>query len=341
MFDGKVIVALDAMGGDFAPTEQVKGAVEAVNECSEIIVKLFGDEEKLKQELSNYQYNKEQIVIVPSFSVVENCEVPTTAIRQKKDSSMVMGLYALRKQEADAFVSCGNTGALLVGGQTIVGRIKGVTRAGLAFLVPSVKSPVLIMDCGANVDTKAEMLVQFAKMGSVYMEYVLGVKSPRVGLVNIGEEETKGNRLVQDTFPLLKECKDINFIGSVESRGLTDGLADVAVCDGFVGNIILKTYEGVAATMLKVVKEAMMSSFKTKIGALLIKKSLKSSMKQFSIEEYGGAPMLGLKNFVVKPHGSSKAAEIKNTILQCRTAVKENIMSRIEESLTMEEDKKE
>ena len=331
--DNKITVALDAMGGDFAPVEQVKGAVEAVNEDQEMIVKLFGDKTRIAKELEKYRYDKDRIVTVHSDSIVENCDVPTVAIRKKKDSSMVMGMYAVRNGEADAFVSCGNTGALLVGGQTIVGRIKGVDRAGLAFLVPSMKSPVLIMDCGANVDVKPEMLVQFAKMGSIYTEHVLGIRAPRVGLVNIGEEETKGNKLVQESFPMLRECDDINFIGSIESRGMMEGLADVAVCDGFVGNIILKMYEGVAATMLKVVKEALTASAVSKLGALLVKGELKKSMGQFSIEEYGGAPMLGLKQFVFKTHGSSKSAEIKNTILQCKTAIRENVIEKISESI--------
>ena len=326
----EVVIALDAMGGDFAPAEHVKGAAQAVNAQEGFTVKLFGDQARLEKELSQYQYDKERIRIVHADSVVENCDVPTVAIRRKRDSSMVMGLYALKEDEAQAFISCGNTGALLVGGQTIVGRIKGVERAGLAFIVPSQTVPVLMMDCGANVDCKPEMLVQFARMGSIYMETVMGVAKPRVGLVNIGEEESKGNQLVHDTFPLLKECSEINFIGSVESRGLTEGLVDVAVCDGFVGNIILKTYEGVAATMLKVVKSAMLSGVKTKIGAALIKGELKKSLQQFSVEEYGGAPMLGIKKLVVKTHGNSMAAEIRNTILQCSKAVQEDLNGKIE-----------
>ncbi|MCF0230308.1 MAG: phosphate acyltransferase PlsX [Parasporobacterium sp.] len=332
--DGKIIVALDAMGGDYAPAEQVKGAVEAVNICDDIVVRLYGDEQKLRSELSKYKYDESGIIIVPSFSVVENCDVPTNAIRQKKDSSMVLGMYALKNGEADAFVSCGNTGAILVGGQTIVGRMRGVDRAGLAFLVPTARTPVLIMDCGANIDCRPEMLVQFAKMGSIYMKYVLGVSDPKVGLVNIGEEETKGNHQVQETFPLLKECGDINFVGSVESRGMIDGEVDVAVCDGFVGNTILKTYEGVAANMLNVVKSALTSTLLSKAGALLIKNNFKKTMKQFSVEEYGGAPMLGLRNFVVKTHGNSKSPEIRNTVLQCRTAVREGLTEKIAESLS-------
>ncbi|MBQ9031745.1 MAG: phosphate acyltransferase PlsX [Parasporobacterium sp.] len=327
---GNVIIALDAMGGDFAPQEHVKGAVEAAAREEGFILKLFGDQERLAAELSRYQYNKERIEIVPCGSVVENCEVPTVAIRKKKDSSMVMGLYALRNEEAQAFISCGNTGAILVGGQTIVGRIKGVDRAGLAFLLPSAKSPVLLLDSGANVDVKPEMILQFAQMGSIYMESVLGVPNPRVGLINIGEEKEKGNKLVHESFPLLQECTTINFTGSVETRGLTEGQVDVAVCDGFVGNIILKTYEGVAANMLQVIKGAMMKNAKTKAGALLMKSELKQSMKQFSVEEYGGAPLLGIKKLVVKTHGNSKAAEIRNTILQCSKAVREDLTGKIE-----------
>lgn len=331
--DNKVIVALDAMGGDFAPAEHVKGAVRAIRRETGFIVKLFGDETRVAQELKKYDYDQDRIVIEHCQSIVENCDVPTLAIRQKKDSSMVKGLYALRNGEADAFVSCGNTGALLVGGQTIVGRIKGVVRAGLAFLLPTMDTPALLIDAGANVDTRPEMLVQFARMGSVYMKCVMQVSEPRVGLINIGEEESKGNQLVRETFALLHECDDLNFIGSLETRGLTEGQADVAVCDGFVGNIILKTYEGVAANILQVVKSALTINTVSKLGALMVKKSFKQGMKQFSVEEYGGAPMLGLKKFVVKTHGNSKAPEVCNTILQCCTAVREGLDSKIAQSL--------
>ena len=326
----QAVIALDAMGGDFAPAEHVKGAVEAVNAQKGFFVRLFGNREKLDAELAKYQYDKGRIEIVHSESIVENCDVPTVAIRKRKDSSMVMGLYSLKDDEAQAFISCGNTGALLVGGQTIVGRIKGIDRAGLAFLVPSEKGPVLIMDCGANVDCKPEMLVQFERMGSIFMETELDVKQPRVGLVNIGEEESKGNSLVHDSFPLLKECSGINFIGSVESRGITEGIADVVVCDGFTGNIILKSFEGVAAIMLKVIKGAMMKNLRTKIGAALMKGELKKSLEMFSVEEYGGAPMLGIRKLVVKTHGNSKAPEIRNTILQCSKAVAEDLTGKIE-----------
>jgi len=334
MINGKnVIVALDAMGGDFAPAEQVKGAVQALEAEDGIEVKLYGDESAVTRELNKYSYDKNRISVVHCTEIVDNCDVPTDAIRKKKDSSMVKGLFALKNSEADAFVSCGNTGALLVGGQIITGRIRGIDRAALAFVVPSEKGPVLLMDCGANVDVRPQMLVQFAQMGSVYMESVVGIKSPRVGIVNIGEEETKGNQLVQETFPLMKTINGINFIGSIETRGMIRGEADVVVCDGFVGNIILKTYEGAADIILKVIKESMMSTFKSKMGALLVKKQLKESMQQFSIEEYGGAPMLGLKKFVVKTHGNSKASEIRNTIIQCKKAVSQDISGKITQAI--------
>lgn len=334
--NNKTVVALDAMGGDYAPKETVKGAVMAVNDDDAIIVRLFGDKEKIENELNNYSFDSSHIEIVHCASVIENCDQPTKAIRTKKDSSMVMGLYSVRNKEADAFVSCGNTGALLVGGQILVGRLAGIERPALAFVVPSVTGPVMIIDCGANVDARPAMLVQFAMMASVYMENIVGIKNPRVGIINIGEEEEKGNALVQETIPLLKACKTINYVGSVESRGITEGKADVVVCDAFVGNIILKMYEGVAGILLGKIKESLMSSTKTKAGALLIKKDLKKTMKQFSIEEYGGAPMLGLKALVVKTHGSSRAVEIRNTILQCRTFVENDVTGQIAADLALE-----
>ncbi len=332
-----ITVALDAMGGDFAPKEQVAGAVQAVNENANIKVVLFGDEARINQELEGQTYNKEQIEVVHAATVIENCEAPVKAIKAKKDSSMVMGLYAVRNGEADAFVSCGNTGALLVGGQVIVGKAKGVERPGLAFIVPSLTGPVMIMDCGANVDARPTMLVQFARMATVYMREIMGIASARVGIVSNGEEEEKGNQLVKDTIPLLKECEGINFVGSVESRGIPNGAADIVVCDAFVGNVILKMYEGVAGALLKQIKGTLMSNLKTKIGAALIKKDLKKTLKQFSIEEYGGAVMLGLKAPVVKPHGSSEAVEIKNTILQCEALTKADVASKIEKEIYVEE----
>ena len=329
-------VAVDAMGGDYAPIEMVAGAVEAVNANKEIQVLLVGQEHIVSAELKKYSYQKEQIQVVNASEVIGTEEPPVNAIRKKKDSSIVVGMNLLKQKEADAFVSAGSSGAVLVGGQVIVGRIKGVERPPLAPLIPTEKGVSLLIDCGANVDARASHLVQFARMGSLYMEYVVGVKNPRVAIVNIGAEEEKGNALVKETFPLLKECKDIHFIGSIEAREIPHGGADVIVCEAFVGNVILKLYEGVGATLIDKVKSGMMGSLRSKIGALLVKPALKESLKSFDASQHGGAPLLGLNGLVVKTHGNSKAIEVKNSILQCVTFKEQGINDKIRESLKKE-----
>ena len=332
-----VKVAVDGMGGDNAPVEIVKGAVEAINESNKVKVYLTGPKDVLEKELAGYTYQKEQLEIVPATEVIETAEPPVMAIRKKKDSSLVKALNLVKDGTCDAFVSAGSTGATLVGGQVIVGRIKGVERPPLAPLIPTATGCSLLIDCGANVDARPSHLVQFAKMGSVYMEHVMGVKNPKVGIVNIGAEEEKGNALVKETFPLLKNCPDINFIGSVEARDIPAGAADVVVCEAFVGNVILKTYEGVGATLIEKVKAGMMTSLRSKIGALLVKPALKQTLKAFDLEQYGGAPLLGLKGLVVKTHGSSKSIEIKNSILQCITFKEQKINEKIREMILTEE----
>ncbi len=326
-------VAVDAMGGDNAPREIVKGAVEAVNESNKVKVYLVGVKEAVEKELSGLTYPKEQIEVVHASEIIETAEPPVMAIRKKKDSSLVRALNLVKDGTCDAYVSAGSTGATLVGGQVIVGRIKGVERPPLAPLIPTATGCSLLIDCGANVDARPSHLVQFAKMGSVYMENVMGIRNPKVGIVNIGAEEEKGNALVKETFPLLKNCPDINFIGSVEARDIPAGAADVVVCEAFTGNVILKTYEGVGATLLSKVKEGMMTSLRSKIGALLVKPALKQTLKAFDLEQYGGAPMLGLKGLVVKTHGSSKSIEIKNSILQCITFTEQRISEKIRQML--------
>ena len=333
-----VRVVVDAMGGDNAPAEPVKAAVEAVAEREDIDVILTGRQDVIEKELSKFQnYPKERIQIVNTTEVIETAEPPVLAIRKKKDSSIVVGLNLVKKQEADAFVSSGSSGAILVGGQVIVGRIRGVERPPLAPLIPTEKGVSLLLDCGANVDARPSMLVQFAKMGSVYMESVMGVKNPRVGIVNIGAEEEKGNALVKETFPLLKNCPEINFIGSVEARDIPAGAADVIVCEAFVGNVILKMYEGVSSALLHQVKQGMMSTLRSKIGALLVKPALKTTLKSFDTSQYGGAPLLGLNGLVVKTHGSSKAVEVKNSILQCIAFKEEKINEKIKEQISLED----
>ena len=309
-----VNVAVDAMGGDNAPAEIVKGAVEAVNADKRVKVFLVGKEPVIREELKAYSYDAEQLEVVHAEEVIETAEPPVMAIRRKKDSSIVKAMYMVKNGECDAFVSAGSTGAVLVGGQVIVGRIRG-----------------------ANVDARPSMLVQFAKMGSVYMESVMGVKNPRVGIVNIGAEEEKGNALVKETFPLLKNCPEINFIGSVEARDIPAGAADVIVCEAFVGNVILKMYEGVSSALLHQVKQGMMSTLRSKMGALLVKPALKTTLKSFDTSQYGGAPLLGLNGLVVKTHGSSKAVEVKNSILQCIAFKEEKINEKIKEQISLED----
>ncbi len=329
-----ITVAVDAMGGDNAPVEIIKGVVDAVNKRKDIKVTLVGKIEDIERELKEYTYNEDRIAIVPATEVIATEEPPVAAIRSKKDSSIVVGLNLVKKQEADAFVSCGSTGAILVGGQLIAGKIKGVKRPPLAPILPTVKGGSLLIDCGANVDARSEHLVQFAKMGSIYMENAMKIKNPRVAIVNIGAEEEKGNALVKETFPLLKECKDINFIGSIEAREIPYGAADVIVCEAFVGNVILKLYEGTGAALIKEIKKGILSSIRGKIGGILVKPALKGIIKKFDTSEYGGAPLLGLNGLVVKAHGSSKAKEVTNAILQCVTFKEQDINGKIKESLT-------
>ena len=330
-------VAVDAMGGDNAPDEIIKGAMEAVALREDIQVLLVGKEELIREKLKGYSYREQQVEVVNATEVIETAEPPVAAIRTKKDSSIVVGLKLVKAEKADAFVSAGSSGAVLAGGQLLVGRIKGVERPPLAPLIPTEKGVSLLIDCGANVDARPSHLVQFAKMGSIYMEHVMGVKNPRVAIVNIGAEEEKGNALVKETYPLLKECEGINFVGNIEAREIPHGQADVIVCEAFVGNVILKLYEGVGAVLVSKIKAGMMSTLRSKIGALLVKPALKETLKSFDATEYGGAPLLGLKGLVVKTHGSSKAKEVKNSIIQCVTFKEQRINDKIKENIVREE----
>ena len=331
-----VRVVVDAMGGDNAPGEIVKGAVQAVQAEKDIKVFLVGRQDAVNAELAKYTYDKEKIEVVHAEEVIEMAEPPVNAIRKKKQSSLGIGMNMIKHQEADAIVTAGSTGATLVGGQVLVGRIKGIERPPLAPLVPTEKGVSLLIDCGANVDARPSHLVQFAQIGSIYMENIVGIKNPRVAILNIGAEEEKGNQLVKETFPLLKECPGINFIGSIEAREIPHGGADVIVCEAFAGNIVLKLYEGVAATLLSKVKEGLMSSLRSKIGALLIKPALKQTLKSFDASQYGGAPLLGLNGLVVKTHGSAKAIDVKNSILQCVTFKQQDINGKIKEHIIVE-----
>lgn len=332
----QIKVVVDAMGGDDAPEITVQGAVDALKVSDKISIILTGRTEDIKKELARYTYDENRIEIVQADEVIGFDEPPVMAVRKKKNSSIVVGLNLVKHGKADAFVSAGSTGAILVGGQFVVGRIKGIERAPLAPLIPTSKGPSLLIDCGANVDARASHLVQFAKMGSIYMEHIVGIKNPRVAIVNIGAEEEKGNMLVKETYPLLKECSDINFIGSVEARDIPNGAADVIVCEAFVGNVILKLYEGLSGTLMHEIKSGLMSSLRSKIGALLIKPALKNVVKGFIGEDQGGAPLLGLNGLVVKAHGSSTSDDIKKAIIQCIQFSEEEINDKIKENIITE-----
>lgn len=327
-----VIIAVDAMGGDNAPCEIVKGAVEASKEIKYKIA-LVGIEEAVNAELAKYSYDKEKISVVNATEVIETCEVPTVAIRKKKDSSMVVGLNMVKKGEAAAFVSAGNTGALLTGATVIVGRIPGVERPALGTMIPTEKGMSLLIDAGANVDAKPNYLVQFAKMGSVYVENIFGVKNPKVGLINIGVESEKGNALVKETYGLLSDAEGINFAGNLEARDIPQGEMDVMVADAFVGNVVLKLMEGFGKTILGILKKELMADFMSKIGAVISMKAFKRVKGYFDYSDVGGAPFLGLKALVVKAHGNSDARAIKGAINQCVKFIDGDIVSKIAQKL--------
>lgn len=330
----KTKVVLDAMGGDHSPGEMVLGAVNAVKEKDNLFVYIVGPSDRIQAELDKCEYPKDQIEIVHASDEITCHDAPVQAIRGKKDSSMVVGLRMVREGKADGFVSAGNSGAMLVGGQVLVGKMKGIERAPLAPIVPTLKGVSLLVDCGANVDAKPSNLVQFAQMGSIYMENALKIERPTVGILNIGAEEEKGNALVKETYPLLKECKDINFIGSVEARDFIYGAADVVVTEAFAGNVMLKTIEGVASGLFKLIKNSITATPVSTIGAALVKPQLKNVAKIFDATEYGGAPLLGLNGLVVKIHGNASHKEVKNALFQVEMFRSQDVNGKIREQLS-------
>ena len=329
-----VRVVVDAMGGDNAPGEIVKGALQALETQKNLTIVFVGRKKPLEAELKKYAYEAGRVETVFAEEVIEMSEPPVAAIKHKKDSSIVVGLKMLNNGEADAFVSAGSTGAVLAGGQLIVGRLGGVSRPPLAPLIPTSTGVSLLIDCGANVDARASWLVQYAKMGSIYMKHVVGIEKPRVAIVNIGAEDEKGNALVKETIPLLRACPELNFTGSIEARDIPYGRADVIVCEAFVGNVILKLFEGTCSMLMREVKKTLLGSFRSKLGAVLIKPALKKTLTNFDASQYGGAPMLGLKGLVVKTHGSSKAVEVKHSVIQCVNFSRQNINEKISRQLS-------
>ncbi|MGL5714506.1 MAG: phosphate acyltransferase PlsX [Paraclostridium sp.] len=330
-------IVIDGMGGDNAPKSNVEGVVSAIKEYG-INIMITGDKDILEKEFSNYEFDKSKLGIVHTTEIVENEDKPVKAIRSKKDSSMVVALRLVKENKADAVVSAGNTGALLAGGLFVVGRIKGVDRPCLCPAIPNVKgSMTLIADGGANADCKPKNLVEFAGMSNIYAKKVLGIENPRVALANVGLEEGKGNDLVKKSYEELKQL-DLNFIGNMEARELINSYTDIVVCDGFTGNILLKSAEGIAMSVLGLLKETFLASTKGKIGAMLLKDDLRNLKSMMDYSEYGGAPLLGVKGGVIKAHGSSDGKAIKNAINQAIKFSEGDVVKDIEDFIKQIED---
>lgn len=330
-------IAIDGMGGDNAPSEIVKGCVEASKLIS-YPIDIVGDPERIQHELDHYTYDKEQITVVPAMDVITMEDAPVRAVRTKTDSSLVVGLNLVKEGKADLLISAGNSGAIMAGGLFILGRIPGIDRPAIATTYPILgKGFALMVDSGANSECKPANLLEFATMGNIYMKYVFNLEQPRIGLVNIGTEETKGTTMLKAAHELLSKS-NMNFIGNVEAREVPNGACDVIVCDGFVGNVILKLTEGLALSILKLIKRKFTDGLLPKLGALLLSSKLKEMKNEFDYSEYGGAPILGVKGALLKIHGSSNANAVKNAILKAIPYAENGVVQKIQDSvLEMEE----
>ncbi len=325
-------IAIDGMGGDNAPYEIVKGCIDASRIIDDELI-IVGDEQRVLEALKDHKYDSARIRVVHAQDVITNDDAPVKAVRTKPESSLVKGIGMVRVGSADLFISAGNTGAIMAGSLFILGRIPGIDRPAIAATYPIMgKGVALLVDTGANSECKPNNLLEFGTMGSIYMEKVLGVSHPTVGLVNIGTEETKGTTVIKAAYELLQKSS-INFIGNVEAREIPSGAADVIVCDGFVGNVIIKLSEGLAWNILKLIKSKFMSGTIPKIGALLLKGKLSELKKEFDYSEYGGAPILGVKGAVIKIHGSSNANAVKNAILKGKPFVENGVVQIIQNSV--------
>lgn len=323
-------IAIDGMGGDNAPVAVIEGAVQALKEYKDIELYITGPEETINLELAKYSYPKDKIKVIDAKEIISANEHPVMALRRKKDSSMVKALNLVKDKTCDAIISGGSTGAFLAGCTLIVGRINGVERPALAPIMPGRRGNFMIVDVGANVDCKPSFLLQFAKMGKIYYQKVFEIKDPSIGLINIGAEEEKGNELTKSTFKLLKQEVSLNFKGNIEPRDVSAGNTNILVSDGFVGNTVLKMYEGTASSILGIVKdEVLESSIFSKLGVLLLKPVLKNIMKKFDYKEYGGAPFLGVDGICIKAHGSSDARAFKNAIKQTKIFYGNNVLEDI------------
>ena len=325
-------IFVDAMGGDYAPQAPVEGAVEALRRYPNIEITLAGDLEQVEPLLKDCDDVRGRITLLHAPEVITNHESPVMGVRTKKNSATVQGMVQLKEKQADGFVSAGSTGAVLAGGMFRLGRIEGVERPALAPLLPNGKGYFLLIDCGANVDCKPEYLQQFGVMGDAYMKGVMGLEKPRVGLINIGAESEKGNALVKAVYPLMEQA-GYHFIGNVEARDITGDQADVLVCDGFSGNLILKFMEGVSGTLMGMIKKELMADTRSKIGALISKPAFRRVKKAMDYTEVGGAPLLGVRGAVVKAHGSSNAHAFSCAIGQCVKMIDGHVVDIIEKGM--------
>jgi phosphate acyltransferase len=330
-------IAIDAMGGDHAPKSAVEGAIQGVKEYG-VEVCLIGVKAEIHKYMSEEDKSNDKIHIIEASEIISNDDVPVTAIKQKKDSSMVVGLKQVKDGNCDAFLSAGSTGAFLAGSLLKVGRIKGIDRPALSPLIPTMKGSCMIIDAGANLDCKPKNLQQFAMMGSIYMEKVMGISKPRVGLLNVGTEAGKGNELTKQSYELLSRM-NVNFIGNIEARDVAEGICDVCVCDGFAGNVLLKNTEGVAQVIFDMLKGILMQNTMSKLAALMLKKGLRAFKKKFDYKEVGGAPFMGIDGIMIKAHGSSDARAVKNAIRQAKLLYDNKCLEKIrQEILNLEVD---
>ena len=327
-------IAVDVYGGDNAPGCVIDGALEALRAMDDVSILFCGAQAEVEGLLNGREYDAQRVSIVDAPDIITNHESPTLAIRRKLNSSMVRAMDLVKKGEADAVVTAGSTGAALAGGIFRMGRIRGIDRPALGPVLPtSGEHPVILIDCGANADCKPDYLVQFALMGQAYMKGVMGIASPKVGLLNVGAEDEKGNELCKAVFPLLKDHPGVNFYGNVEARDVLTGVVQVIVCDGFSGNILLKSTEGAAQLIFGKLKKGLMSSTRSKLGALMVKPALKTVKNELDYEQYGGAALLGVKGALVKAHGSSKGHAYACAIAQAHTMVKGGVVGIIAQSL--------
>jgi len=333
-------IVLDAMGGDFAPKVNVDGAIDALREFDDIEIVLAGPQELVEKTIGEYadqaayQAVKDRLSIVDAPEVISTEEHPVMALRRKKQSTIGVGMDIVRRKEAQAFVSAGSTGALMAGSMFKIGRIKGIVRPALGAPMPVPGRTMLLVDAGANTDCKPEWINQFAMMGSIYMESVMGVKNPEVGLVNIGVEAAKGNEQTQKTYELMSRQNVYNFIGNIEARDTLAGGCDVLAADGFIGNVVLKNTEGTISALFGLLKEGLMSSTKGKVAALLAKDTFRALKKSFDSTEVGGVPLLGADGAVIKAHGNSNARAIFCAIRQARTVVETGVIEKIREGVS-------